>query len=334
MATVARARVPARFAVTASVVAFVAALVLGVVVGAEPVSLTRALAEDGFDRAVVLVRLPRVVLGAVAGAGLSTVGVALQASLRNPLAEPYVLGVSGGAALGATVAIVLGLSQLSWLGASLLPLAALTGGLLAVLVVQALSRGRGHEGKATVLLVGVVVNAFASALITLLKTTVSAEKSQALLFWLVGFLDATSRPEAIAFVTLYTAFGCLVLFRDAPSLNLLALGDDTAESLGVDTRALSRRALFASSLVVGAVVSVTGLIGFVGLVVPHALRRALGPDVKVLVPTAFFGGAAFLVLCDMAARIAFRALGTTPPVGAITALVGGPLLVWLLRRRG
>jgi iron complex transport system permease protein len=124
-----------------------------------------------------------------------------------------------------------------------------------------------------------------------------------------------------------------VLFRDAPSLNLLALGDETAESLGVDTRALSRRALFASSLVVGAVVSVTGLIGFVGLVVPHALRRAIGPDVKVLVPTAFFGGAAFLVLCDMAARIAFRALGTTPPVGAITALVGGPLLVWLLRRR-
>ena len=123
---------------------------------------------------------------------------------------------------------------------------------------------------------------------------------------------------------LYTLVGSLVLLRDAPSLNLLALGDETAESLGVDVRRLGRRTLFASSLVVGAVVSITGLIGFVGLVVPHALRRAIGPDVRVLVPASFFAGAALLVACDAASRVAFRALGTVPPVGAVTALLGGP----------
>lgn len=308
------------------------ALLAGVTFGSKTISVVRAITDpDSFDRTAVELRIPRVLLGAAAGAGLSVVGVALQASLRNPLAEPYVLGVSGGAALGATTAIVLGLGATGFIGASLLPLSALAGGLVAVVFVHALAEGRGKSAPASLLLVGVVVNAFASALITFLKSTVSAEKSQALLFWLVGFLDAP-RPVALGFVWLYTLVGSLVLLRDAPSLNLLALGDETAESLGVDVRRLGRRTLFASSLVVGAVVSITGLIGFVGLVVPHALRRALGPDVRVLVPASFFAGAALLVACDAASRVAFRALGTVPPVGAVTALLGGPAFLFLLYR--
>ena len=325
-------RVAGRPAVAVCVLLFVVACISGVLFGSEPISVGRAWSDpDSFDRAAVLLRLPRVLLGATAGAGLSVVGVALQASLRNPLAEPYVLGVSGGAALGATIAIVLGVTATTWLGASLLPMFALAGGMLAVVFVHGLARDKGHTSSATLLLVGVVVNAFASALITFLKSTVSAEKSQALLFWLVGFLEAP-RPATLVFVGSYTILGTLVLLRDAPKLNLLALGDETAESLGVDVKALGRRILFASSLVVGAVVSVTGLIGFVGLVVPHALRRLLGPDARVLLPASFFMGAAFLVTCDLASRLAFQKLGSIPPVGAVTALVGGPVLVWLLRR--
>ncbi|HRG97501.1 MAG TPA: iron ABC transporter permease [Polyangiaceae bacterium] len=327
---------PAR-AVLVCAGACLVAVGLGVAFGSEPVSLVRAATEpDSFDRAAVALRLPRVLLGAGAGAGLSVVGVALQAALRNPLAEPYVLGVSGGAALGATLAIVLGITAATVLGASVLPLFALVGGLAAMALVHGVTRGRGrggagHGGAASILLVGVVVNAFASALITFLKSLVSAQQSQALLYWLVGFLDAP-RPAALAFVWLYTLLGAGVILRDAPRLNLLALGDETAESLGVDVAALSRRTLLASSLVVGAVVSVTGLIGFVGLVVPHALRRVLGPDARTLVPASFFAGAALLVACDLASRLAFRGLGTVPPVGAVTALLGGPAFLWLLRR--
>lgn len=328
---------PAR-AVLVSAGACLVAVGLGVALGSEPVSLVRAATEpDSFDRAAVALRLPRVLLGAGAGAGLSVVGVALQAALRNPLAEPYVLGVSGGAALGATLAIVLGVTAATALGASVLPLFALVGGLAAMALVHGVTRGRGARGApgrggaASILLVGVVVNAFASALITFLKSLVSAQQSQALLYWLVGFLDAP-RPAALGFVWLYTLLGAGVILRDAPRLNLLALGDETAESLGVDVAALSRRTLLASSLVVGAVVSVTGLIGFVGLVVPHALRRVLGPDARTLVPASFFAGAALLVACDLASRLAFRGLGTVPPVGAVTALLGGPAFLWLLRR--
>lgn len=325
-------RVAPSRAIAIAVLVLLVAMVLGVCLGTEPVSLANAIADpESFDRAAISVRLPRVVLGALAGAGLSMVGVALQASLRNPLAEPYVLGVSGGAALGATVAILFGLTVSTWLGASLLPLFALGGGVLAVVLVHTLARHAGRGSPATLLLVGVVVNAFASALITVLKSAVSPEKSQALLFWLVGFLDAP-RTTTLVFVAGYTFLGGLVILRDAPSLNLLALGDETAASLGVDVARVSRRTLVASSLVVGAIVSVTGLIGFVGLVVPHALRRVFGPDARVLVPTSFFVGGAFLVICDTASRVGFRWLGTSPPVGAITALVGGPMLVWLLRR--
>lgn len=312
------------------------AIAAGVSLGSEPISLARAMTDAAsFDAAAVSIRLPRVILGALTGAGLSVVGVALQATLRNPLAEPYVLGVSGGAALGATLAIVLGLTSATLIGASLLPLSALLGGLGAMALVHGLARG-GTAGSAegrgsSLLLVGVVVNAFASALITFLKTTISAEKSQALLFWLMGFLDAP-RPLALAFVALYVLLGAAAILRDAGRLNLLALGEETASSLGIDVQALERRTLFASSLVVGAVVSVTGLIGFVGLVVPHAVRRVLGPDVRVLGPVSFFAGGAALVLCDLASRLAFRWLGTEPPVGAVTALLGGPAFLLILRR--
>lgn len=314
-----------------SALALAVAIAIGLAFGTEPIALARVLDPTSLDHAIVLdVRLPRVLLGAVAGAGLSVVGVALQALLRNPLAEPYVLGVSGGSALGATVAILLGITGATALGASIVPLFALGGGLLATVLVHALVGPYGTGSN--ILLAGVVVNAIASAAITFMKTLVAPSKAQELLFWLTGFLDVPPRSALVA-MTAYVALGAAVLLRDAARLNVLALGSDAAEHLGVGVRALERRTYLASALVVGAIVSVTGLIGFVGLLVPHALRRTLGPDARTLMPASLgFGGAA-LVLCDLVSRAAFRVLHTEPPAGAVTALLGGTLFLFLLRRR-
>ena len=317
-----------------SVVALALAIVLGVSFGTEPVSLASAVGDAGsLDRAIVFeVRLPRVLLGAVAGAGLSVVGVALQALLRNPLAEPYVLGVSGGSAVGATVAILAGVSSATSFGASIVPLFALVGGVGATALVHTLAAAAPDSRGASVLLAGIVVNAIASAAITFVKTLVTQSKAQELLFWLTGFLDVPSRASLVA-MAVYVAAGSAVLLRDAARLNVLSLGDTAAEHLGISVRGVERRTYLASALVVGAIVSVTGLIGFVGLLVPHALRRLVGPDARLLMPASLGLGGAALVLCDLVSRSAFRFLHTEPPVGAVTALVGGSLFLLLLRRR-
>ncbi len=309
----------------------VAAMVLGVAFGTEPLSISRAFDDaSSLDRVVMLnVRLPRALLAGLAGGGLAIVGAAFQAVLRNPLAEPFVLGVSGGAAFGATIAILLGLGAATFVGASATALFAFGGGLSAMLLVHALARGSTDSGM-SVLLAGVVVNATASAAITFLKTLSTAAQSQELLFWLTGFLDVPS-TTALVVTSLYVAVGSAVLLRDAGRLNLLALGDEAASHLGVDVGRLQRRTLFACSFIVGAVVSVTGLIGFVGLVVPHALRRIVGPDARILLPASLVGGAGALILCDLASRLLFRLFHTEPPVGAVTAIVGGPVFLLLLR---
>lgn len=315
-------------------VALLLAILLGVSFGTDPVSLARAVSDaSSLDHDIVFeVRLPRVLLAAIAGAGLSIVGVALQGLLRNPLAEPFVLGVSGGSALGATVAILLGLSSSTILGASLVPIAALLGGIGATALVHLFAAAAPGSRGTSVLLAGVVVNAIASAAITFVKTLVTPSKAQELLFWLMGFLDVPSRASLVA-IAVYVAIGAAVLLGDAARLNVLSLGDDAAEHLGIRVRAVELRILVASSLVVGAIVSVTGLIGFVGLLVPHILRRLLGSDARILMPASLVLGAATLVICDVASRGAFRLLYRELPVGAITALVGGPLFLVLLRRR-
>jgi iron complex transport system permease protein len=346
-------------AVAVGAAALVGAVVVGVMVG-QPLSLGTALRDaSSIDRSILLrARIPRVLLGAVAGAGLAVTGSAYQALLRNPLAEPYVLGVAGGAALGATLALALGATALATtFGASVTALAAALGGFAATALVYATSArsssstgatGRdpasslaidpGARGSATaILLAGVVVNAVAAAAITFVKTVVKATVAQQLLFWLSGFLDVPATGTLVV-VTLCVALGSTLLVRDAARLNLLALGDEQAAHLGVDVRALERRVFVASSLVVGAIVATCGMIGFVGLLVPHLLRRLMprgGADYRVLVPASLAGGAAMLVLCDAGARIVYRVFDTEPPVGAITAMLGGPLFLFLLvRRRG
>lgn len=301
--------------------------------GADSVSLTHALSDPtSLDARIIFsARLPRVLLAAIAGASLAGVGVAFQALLRNPLADPYVLGVSGGAAAGATLAIVAGATAYSLLGAALVPAAALAGGLGATLLVYAIARASGDISGTTIVLAGVIVNAIAAAVITFVKTLVSAAKAQELLFWLMGFLDVPS-PAQLVSVAIWCALGTTLLIFDSGRLNLLSLGREPAAHLGIDVGRVERRVFFAASAIAGAVVSLTGLIGFVGLVVPHAVRRLVGSDHRVVLPAALLLGGTTLVACDLVARAAFKWLGSEPPVGAVTALIGGPVFLLLLHR--
>jgi len=316
----------------------IVAVVLAVAIG-EPVHWDRVFDVTSVDHSIVMrARVPRVLLGLVVGAGLAVTGASYQGLLRNPLAEPYVLGVSGGAALGATLAIAAASGLATFAATSLATgAAALSGGLATLLVwslaTRATAETRELRGHATsILLAGVVVNAIASGAITFVKTIVRASTAQQLLFWLAGFLDVPT-PTSLALVAVLVAIGGALLIRDAPRLNLLAMGDEHAAHLGVDVRALERRIFIASSIVVGAVVATCGMIGFIGLLVPHLVRKLVGPDHRRVLPLSFVLGGATLVGCDLLARITFRVLGTEPPVGAITALLGGPLFLALLGRR-
>ncbi len=319
---------------TLGIAALAAACAAAVLWGSDEASLSAALSRGGVDRTILLsFRLPRVLLAAVAGGGLALVGGAFQALLRNPLAEPYVLGVSGGAAVGATAVIAVGINAVGVIGAALVPAAALAGGLAATVLVYAVARRapRGPAG-ASILLAGVMVNAIASSIITFAKLIVEPSRAQQMLRWLVGFIELPTW-RGLAVVSAYVLIGCGWLWLDSGRLNVLALGDESASALGIDVSRLERRVFIAASCVVGAIVSMTGLIGFVGLVVPHALRRAVGPDHRRLLPLCFLAGAVLLVLCDLGTRLLFRVFGTMLPVGAITALIGGPLFLYMLTRR-
>lgn len=316
----------------------VASLLLAAAVGAEPIHLPTALCDPASLDAKILfrLRLPRLLLAAIAGLGLSAAGAAYQGLLRNPLADPFVLGVSGGAALGGTLGI-LGAGLLAAKGPSLLgngatALSAFAGAALATLLAFAAGRDGGRLDPTRTLLTGVVFNSFAAATITLIKTAVSPEQAQELLFWLTGAIGYESWGT-LALAAFATAAAVALLVAQGNALNLLALGDDSAASLGVEVGRVRTAIFLASSLAVAVAVSLTGLVAFVGLIVPHLARLLLGPDQRLLVPASALGGASFLVLADTAARALFVPLGTELPVGALTALAGGPFFLLLLRRR-
>jgi iron complex transport system permease protein len=276
---------------------------------------------------VLRVRLPRVVLAALVGASLAVAGTLFQALLRNPLADPYILGVSGGAALGGICVLALGGAL--GLGYAAVPPAAFAGAVLTILLLLAVSGGAGRLSPTTLLLTGVVFNAFASAAIIFLASVAGLVEGAAIFLWLIGNLS-DARFEVAGWVAAFLALGLACALPLARSLNLLALGEEPAAQLGTDVERVKKVLLGATSLMVGAAVSVSGLIGFVGLIIPHLLRLLFGPDHRLLVPAAVLGGAAFLVLCDTAARTLL--VGRELPVGAITAMAGGPLFLILLRR--
>ncbi|MGH7447295.1 MAG: FecCD family ABC transporter permease [Longimicrobiales bacterium] len=314
-----------------SVVAIAAAL-FALSVGAAGLPLSDVMAAltgagDTTTRTIVLeLRLPRVALALVAGGGLALAGAVFQAVLRNPLAEPYVLGVAGGAAVGAVGAVVFGLAVIP--GA--VPLAALAGAIGAMILVLriALRVGRALDTR-VLLLAGVVVGAFFNAVILLLLMLADVESFRSAVFWMMGSLSGANW-RATALLALYIVPSVLVLLALARALNLLAIGEETALFLGTRVERVKLLAYFIASLLVAAAVAACGVIGFIGLIVPHAVRLAWGSDHRLLLPASALGGGTFLLLADTAARSI--AAPAELPVGVITALVGVPVFVLLLRR--
>jgi ABC-type Fe3+-siderophore transport system permease subunit len=311
--------------------AMIACAVAAAAFGSVHISIMRAFGDASSpDHAIFFgARLPRVLMGIAVGAVLAAVGAALQALVRNPLAEGGILGISGGGALGAIVALVV--FAHSDASAAAVPAAAFVTALIATIAVYRLAVVDGQLEPFTLLLVGVIFNAFWGAAIMLVNSVVDFYYAHSILFWLMGSLEAPTYAE-VATVSALGLLGFAALMMRARDMNLLSLGDEAAADLGVEVTTCRRVIFFATSIMIGAAVSVSGIISFVGLIVPHVLRLALGPDHRLLLPASLLGGAAFMVLADLIARVVIAPAEI--PVGAITALCGGPFFIYMLRRVG
>jgi len=313
--------------------AFMVSLVVGLAVGAVSIPIAGVLealggSTDPQTRTIVVgLRLPRVLLAAEVGAGLAVAGAVFQALLRNPLAEPYVLGVSSGAAVGAVTAIVFGMTATSMFA---LPIAAFVGAVVAITLVLAMAAaaGRGLDTH-VLLLAGVVIGAFFNAIILLLVNFADLETFRAAMLWIMGSFSGATR-ESVTTVGVWVLPALLALTLLARPLNLMSVGEQSAFHLGVDVRKLKLMLYVGTSLVVGVCVAGSGAIGFVGLVVPHALRLVGGSDHRWLLPACALTGGAFLVFADTLARTVVAPAEL--PVGVVTALAGVPVFLWLLVR--
>jgi iron complex transport system permease protein len=297
------------------------AAALGLLVGGVHLSLRELLEGNETARLVASLRAPRVALAALVGACLALAGAALQALLKNPLADPFLLGTSGGAAVGAALAAVAGFSPF------VSPAAAFAGAVASSLTVAALARRGGRLDLQRLLLAGLIANAFFSAVLLGVFSVSSGQTARTMLFWMMGSLADATRGRVLALAP-YAAAGFGVLIAFAARLNLFAVGEENAAALGVDVERSKRVVFLASSLVTGAAVAFAGIIGFVGLLVPHAARAIVGNDQRILLPVSALGGAALLVAADAVSRSAFAPAEL--PVGAVTAAIGAPVFAWLL----
>jgi len=275
---------------------------------------------------MVQIRFPRVLMGFLVGASLAAVGVTLQALLRNPLADPYVLGVSSGSALGVSVAILFGIGS-TFMLVPVLPLFGFAGGLLALVLIYRLAQSKGRLPVHSLLLAGVILNAILTAFIMFITSIMEPNRSAGLMAWLMGSLTAPGYP-ALGVFLMYVVLVLGVLMHKAQSLNVLTLGEETARSLGVETEGVKKQLFVLTALLTGAIVSVSGMIGFVGMVVPHAVRLLIGSDHRLLLPASALVGGMFLSLADTIARTMMSPAEI--PVGIVTALAGGPFFLYLL----
>ena len=297
--------------------------------GAVLAALTGRTGARSIESVVTLsIRLPRIAVAALAGGALAVAGVAFQALTRNPLAEPSVLGVSGGAAFGVVIGQSVGLG-FGVLGAAGLTAFAFAGAVVAAGAVY-LVAGAGRLSVQTLLLAGVIVGLFFASAITVVISFVDVNRLGGVIHWLLGNL-ATIPPASLGLFALAAAAGLALVLPHARELNLLALGEEAAQQLGVDAERLKLRIFAGAALLTASVVAFAGPIGFVGLIVPHALRLLLGPDNRLLVPAAFVGGGIFLLAADTVARSIVAPAELS--VGVITSFCGAPFFVWLLRTR-
>lgn len=283
----------------------------------------------GLDESTIIIvaklRVPRILLGALAGAGLSVVGAAFQGVFKNPMADPFVLGISSGAALGATLSILFG-GSMSIGGMSATTIAAFCGAVATTICVYSLARIGNRVQSVTLLLSGVALSYLLSSLISLLMLF-HRESIERIILWTMGNLSGATMGEVLLLLLLMIP--CLIgIWYHSRDLNLLLLGDESAKSLGVDVEQVKKRILLFSTLIVAGVVSFSGIIGFVGLIIPHTARMLVGPDHKILIPFAAVFGSVFMILCDTAARSVIPPAEV--PVGIITSLLGVPFFLYLL----
>jgi iron complex transport system permease protein len=298
-------------------------------IGTESIDLSKVLSDPTMHTLLFELRLPRVIMAAMVGASLAIVGAALQALFRNPLADPFILGVSGGGAVGASIAIAFGIDRVLG-GIPFLFLSAFLGSLLAVfLVYQIASAGRAILPGA-LLLAGVAVNLIASSAVITIQFLADPNRAHQILRWTTGSLDVVGF-RTIRAMSLFLVPSWIALIAMAEKLHLLAIDEETAVTLGVNVKRSELILHLLCSLIVAVTVAVGGAVGFVGLIAPHAVRILFGEDLRIVLPGSLLLGAAFLVAADTIAR---TALGSTElPVGAVTALVGGPVFLFLLRKR-
>ena len=307
-------------------------LALGMCLGSTPAGWRRNLAalmgrsEPGDILSTIIwrIRWPRALLAGLVGATLSLGGLVFQALLRNPLADPYILGVSGGSAVGAILGLLAGLAPFP--GVALLAFLGSMGTLLLVLVIT--STGTGSR-KGSLLLAGVMVNAFCSAVIIFLVSITQDARLHNMLYWLMGDLSMSAPDQGTLLICILLPCFLVILCLARP-LNLLLMGEETAQYLGLNVTVTSRVLLLVTSLMVSSAVCQSGLVGFVGLVIPHLFRLMLGPDHRLLIPACLLGGGSYLILCDLISRV-LPSQGEMP-VGVITAMVGAPLFILLLMR--
>jgi len=279
-------------------------------------------------RGILFLRITRIVLALVAGAGLAVTGAILQGLLKNPLADPYILGISSGSGLGAVVAILFGLN-LSFLGSLSLPLFAFLAGLATIFLVYLLSKKGARVGTEDLLLSGVIITAMLSGIIMFIVSATEQEGLHSALWWLLGNTQIYDL-KLLAVVSVITILGVVVSTFLARNLNIMSLGEEEAITMGLDVEKVKLLFFIISSIMTAAIVSVCGMIGFVGLIIPHIARRFIGPDHRRLIPASALCGGIYLILCDILARRVTQPIEL--PIGVVTAICGAPFFIFFLRR--
>lgn len=297
------------------------AILWGIAKGSVGLSLVELFLKE--NRQILYLRLARILLAIVAGSGLAVSGIALQAALRNPLAEPYLLGTSSGAGLGAVIAIIIGICR------TYLPFAAFIGAILSVILVYAIAREHTRIRVQSLILSGVIVSIALSGIIVFLISVSGNEALHGLMWWLWGNLQVYDF-KLLLIVSAVVFMGIIAIFAFSQDLNAISIGEEEAIHLGIRVERIKKILILITSLISASLVSVCGIIGFVGLIIPHIVRLIIGANHKFLIPLSCLGGAAFMVTCDVVSRTIFPPLEI--PIGVITAIIGAPVFIVLLKR--